>query len=69
MQIEEPLFNLLISTPDISFWHSAPFGDLALNEVLGYMLSWLLLFEHFQDIVRLLHVLMGYILLIRDIDF
>ncbi|KAG0184295.1 hypothetical protein DFQ28_011431, partial [Apophysomyces sp. BC1034] len=40
----------LQNAPDVSSWHSMHFEEQALHDILGYLLSWLLMFGHCDDI-------------------
>ncbi|KAI8147972.1 hypothetical protein BJV82DRAFT_594115 [Fennellomyces sp. T-0311] len=48
--IEESIFENILNPPDISKWHSLPLDEQALHEVFGFMLYWLLMLEHFNNI-------------------
>ncbi|KAI7886425.1 hypothetical protein K492DRAFT_140487 [Lichtheimia hyalospora FSU 10163] len=44
------LLHSILEPPNIARWHSAPFDDQPLHQVSGYLLSWLVMFEHFINI-------------------
>ncbi|KAI9028280.1 hypothetical protein CLU79DRAFT_832688 [Phycomyces nitens] len=48
--INKDIYANLMDTPDMSTWHSANLKDQPLNEILGFLLSWLLMFDHFNEI-------------------
>ncbi|KAI9491003.1 hypothetical protein BDB00DRAFT_940644 [Zychaea mexicana] len=48
--IEKAIFEYMINPPDFSNWHSLPFDEQALHDVFGYMLVWLIMFDHFTNI-------------------
>jgi hypothetical protein len=45
------VFGVLLNPPDMSNWQSAGLEEQALHEILGYLLTWMLMFDHFTDIV------------------
>ncbi|KAI8365943.1 uncharacterized protein BYT42DRAFT_600693 [Radiomyces spectabilis] len=49
-EIEKHILHGLQQAPNLSKWHTSEFGDEELHTVLGYMLSWQLMFDHFKDI-------------------
>lgn len=51
--IEKDIFDVLLNPPDLSNWQSTGLEEQALHEILGYLLTWMLMFDHFTDIVSL----------------
>ena len=51
VDIDRTLFEYMINPPNISKWHTLPLDEQALHDVFGFMLVWLLMFEHFNNIV------------------
>ncbi|CAO3592382.1 unnamed protein product [Absidia cylindrospora] len=48
--IDQDLFKRLINEPTLSSWDVTSVDEKSLHEILGYLVSWLLMFEHFGDI-------------------
>ncbi|KAL0097906.1 hypothetical protein J3Q64DRAFT_1694309 [Phycomyces blakesleeanus] len=48
--INRDIYKSLVGAPDMSTWHSANLKDQPLHEILGFLLSWLLMFDHFNEI-------------------
>ncbi|KAI8061201.1 hypothetical protein BDF21DRAFT_369504 [Thamnidium elegans] len=48
--IENDIFSVLLNPPDLSNWQSTGLEEQALHEILGYLLTWMLMFDHFTDI-------------------
>ncbi|KAG2223860.1 hypothetical protein INT45_012733, partial [Circinella minor] len=48
--IDKALFEYMINPPNISKWYTLPLDEQALHDVFGFMLAWLLMFEHFNNI-------------------
>ncbi|KAI8341835.1 hypothetical protein BC941DRAFT_466733 [Chlamydoabsidia padenii] len=48
--IDNSLYQRLVNAPAISTWDITFIEEKELHEILGFMLSWLLMFEHFNDI-------------------
>ncbi|KAI9307130.1 hypothetical protein BJ944DRAFT_247631 [Cunninghamella echinulata] len=48
--INDYLFQRLIHLPDLTTWDITTVDEKRLHEILEYMISWLLMFEHFHDI-------------------
>ncbi|KAI8878807.1 hypothetical protein K501DRAFT_227764 [Backusella circina FSU 941] len=48
--IDETVLNRLLNPPDVSSWQNLGMEDQGLYETLGYLLSWMLMFDHFNDI-------------------
>ncbi|KAI9346637.1 hypothetical protein BD770DRAFT_475389 [Pilaira anomala] len=48
--IEKDIFDVLLNPPDLSNWQSTGLEEQALHEILGYLLTWMLMFDHFTDI-------------------
>lgn len=49
--IDKDVFDVLLNPPDLSSWQSTGLEEQALHEIFGYLLTWMLLFDHFTDIV------------------
>ncbi|CAO3634154.1 unnamed protein product [Cunninghamella blakesleeana] len=48
--IHDYLFNQVTQLPDLITWDITTVDEKRLHEILGYMISWLLMFDHFHDI-------------------
>ncbi|KAI9263195.1 hypothetical protein BDA99DRAFT_559751 [Phascolomyces articulosus] len=48
--IDKSIFDYMINPPNISKWHTLPLDEQALHDVFGFLLVWLLMFEHFNNI-------------------
>ncbi|KAI7889142.1 uncharacterized protein EV154DRAFT_515547 [Mucor mucedo] len=48
--IDKDVFDVLLNPPDLSNWQSTGLEEQALHEILGYLLTWMLMFDHFTDI-------------------
>jgi hypothetical protein len=49
--IDKDVFDVLLNPPDLSSWQSTSLEEQSLHEILGYLLTWMLMFDHFTDIV------------------
>jgi hypothetical protein len=60
VDIGKDVLNVLLNPPDLSYWQSSGLHDeeeeQALHEILAYLLTWMLMFDHFTDIVSLIYV-------------
>ncbi|KAI8075925.1 uncharacterized protein B0P05DRAFT_579996 [Gilbertella persicaria] len=50
VDIDEALLDVLLNPPDLSNWQLIGLEEQALHETLGYLLTWMLMFDHFTDI-------------------
>ncbi|KAI7862837.1 hypothetical protein BDF14DRAFT_1735151 [Spinellus fusiger] len=48
--INKNIMGYLATPPDVSNWHSTHFEEQPLHEIFGFLLSWLLMFDHFNDV-------------------
>lgn len=53
VDIDKSIFDVLLNPPDLSNWQNSGLEEQALHEILGYLLSWMLMFDHFTDIVSI----------------
>ncbi|GAB5591582.1 hypothetical protein Unana1_06482 [Umbelopsis nana] len=44
------LLEQILNPPDLTGWIEGQVTDQALHDIFGYMLSWMLLYDHFEDI-------------------
>ena len=49
--IDETVLSRLLNPPDLSSWQMVGSEEQGVHETLGYLLSWMLMFDHFNDIV------------------
>lgn len=61
--IDKDIFDVLLNPPDLSFWQTAVLSaeeeEQVLHETLAYLLTWMLMFDHFTDIVSWMHNAFG----------
>ncbi|KAI8637415.1 hypothetical protein BD408DRAFT_424529 [Parasitella parasitica] len=50
VEIDDAVFDTILSPPDLSGWQSVGIEGNATHEELGYLLTWMLMFDHFTDI-------------------
>ncbi|ORY91172.1 hypothetical protein BCR43DRAFT_446828 [Syncephalastrum racemosum] len=48
--LEKNILQNISEVPNVSAWHTVSLDEMSLHDISGYMISWLLLFEHFSDI-------------------
>jgi hypothetical protein len=51
--IDRAIFDVILNPPDLSGWQSIGIEEHTIHEVLGYLLTWMLMFDHFTDIVSI----------------
>ncbi|KAI8382988.1 hypothetical protein BD560DRAFT_385726 [Blakeslea trispora] len=49
-EIEETILSVILSPPDLSSWQLDGLEESATHETLGYLLTWMLMFDHFTNI-------------------
>lgn len=49
--IDSAIFDVILNPPDLSGWQSVGIEEHTIHEALGYLLTWMLMFDHFTDIV------------------
>ncbi|CEP18758.1 hypothetical protein [Parasitella parasitica] len=49
--IDATVFDVILNPPDLSEWQSVGIEEHNAHEALGYLLTWMLMFDHFTDIV------------------
>ncbi|KAL7316263.1 hypothetical protein PS15m_005384 [Mucor circinelloides] len=48
--IDDAIFDVILNPPDLSSWQSVGIEEHTVHEALGYLLTWMLMFDHFTDI-------------------
>ncbi|KAI7906774.1 uncharacterized protein BX663DRAFT_534810 [Cokeromyces recurvatus] len=50
VDIDQEVMNALLNPPDLTHWQSVIDDSSLLHDTLGYLLAWMLMFDHFIDI-------------------